>query len=160
MPETSTSKAVPSSIHFHRKWVSSGKRPLSRPSDHYRIRPFDTLHWSRPYCRLLRQLLPPLPHHRSWQTLSLFLSSSSYFFFLQPFLLPLALSPISIKGCCPSVPLFYGGRRIFRLHQLPPDSSIYPPLKFFHQWSPLISTPSCCSLEFLHKLFHRLPSLF
>ena len=133
VPKTPTSITISSLIHLYGKEIPSWRNPtpLSHASYNHRIFPFDTLHRSRPCCRLLRQWLPPLPHQWSWQVLSFLLLPSS-FLFSQPFLLLSTLPPISIKGRCPSVPLLDGGRQIFCLHQLPPDSSIHPPLKLFH----------------------------
>ena len=158
MPEAPASVTVLSSVYIQCKGISSLWDPCPLSSHDYRICSLNTLHWSRPCCRLLRQWLPPLPHQWSWQDLSLFLFSL-FFFLLQPFLFPPALPLISVKGHCPSVPLFYGGQRVFRLHQLPSNPTIYPSLELFHQQPSLISAPSGCPLKFLHKLFHHFPSL-
>ena len=164
MPESSASKTVSPSVYLHCIGVPSRRNTrtlsLPLPSDYHRICPLNPFHWSRPCCRLLRQWLPLLPHQWSWQVLSLILFSSSCLLFPQPLFFSSTLSPVSVEGRCPPIPLLNGGRRVFRLHQLPPNSPIYPSLELLYQRSSLVTTSPCCPLKFLDKLLHCLPSLF
>ena len=135
VPKSPTSKTIPPPVYFHCKRIPSRRNPCTLPLSSYNhcICSFYPFHQSRPCCRLLRQWLPSLPHQWSWQALSLLLlNSSSFFPSSQPFFLFPTLPPVSVKGCCPPILLLDGGRRIFCLHQLPPNPSIHPSLELLY----------------------------
>ena len=117
VPKSPASKTIPSPVYFHYERIPSRRNPHTLLLSNHCIRSFYPFYWNRPCCRLLGQWLPPLPHQWSWQALSLLLlNSSSFFPSSQPFFLSPTLPPVSVKGCCPPIPLLDEGRRIFCLH--------------------------------------------